>query len=101
MSCSNKSSIADDTVTLITQNVKQCGQRVKPARLHIAATCNLCTSFIQTLNQISLKTMIYASSDYDGYICVTIGYLIFIALWAKPLINNATIGSKKNAAEAA
>jgi fucose permease len=34
-------------------------------------------------------------------ICVTIGYLIFIALWAKPLINNATIGSKKKAAEAA
>jgi fucose permease len=33
-------------------------------------------------------------------ICVTMGYLIFIALWAKPLINNATIGSKKKAAEA-
>jgi len=34
-------------------------------------------------------------------ICVTIGYLIFIAFWAKPLINNATIGSKKKAAMAA
>ncbi len=32
-------------------------------------------------------------------VCVTIGYLIFIALWAKPLINNATIGSTKKAVE--
>jgi fucose permease len=30
-------------------------------------------------------------------ILVTLGYLVFIALWAKPLINNATIGSKKEA----
>jgi fucose permease len=31
-------------------------------------------------------------------ICLTIGYLIFIALWAKPLVDNETIGSKKKAA---
>jgi len=33
--------------------------------------------------------------------CVTIGYMIFISLWAKPLVNNATFGSKKNEGEAA
>lgn len=33
-------------------------------------------------------------------ICVTLGYMIFIALWAKPLINNETIGSKKSTEKA-
>jgi fucose permease len=33
--------------------------------------------------------------------CITIGYMIFISLWAKPLVNNATIGSKKKTVEAA
>lgn len=28
-------------------------------------------------------------------ICLSIGYLIFISLWAKPLVNNETINSKK------